>query len=55
MPLLSDSDDVDVTDGTRDFGEAVADIDSFAELIWRARGVVANAFELSIESEIYIE
>lgn len=47
MPLLNDNVDDDVTDGTSDFGEADADIDSLFELIWRARGVVANAFELS--------
>lgn len=43
MPLLNDSVDVDVADGTNDFGEAVADIDNLVELICRARGVVANA------------
>lgn len=40
--------DVEHADGTKDLGEAVADIDNLLEFIWRARGVVANALELSI-------
>lgn len=51
---------MDATDGTNDFGEAVADIDNLVELIWRARGVVANAFALSkfvnkFKSEFHID